>query len=336
MRITFVTDAAAPQINGVVTTLDKTTRLLAERGHIISLVTPNDFTTIPLLGYNEIKIACDVWKTGKRIERTNPDSLHIVTEGPLGFSARLWAVKHGVVFTTSYHTRFPEYIEDRLGFGAQFCYRALRWFHNRSAAMMVNTKCMEDLLADRGFKNICHWGRGVDTDLYQPVGPIPELYNSLPRPIMLNVGRLAIEKNLPEFYELKLPGSFVQVGSGPALPAFQKKYPHVHFIGSKTGEELASYYRGADVFVFPSMSDTLGLVMLESIASGVPVAAMNVVGPKDVVIDGFTGCLGPLNTAIPMALDLRQGDFKDHLRAWALTQSWEACTDEFESMLVKI
>lgn len=336
MRITFVSDTYDNQVNGVVTTLKKTISNLQKRDHKISLIDANNFRTFRLPHYPEILASWNLWNIGSLIENSEPDCIHIVTEGPLGIAARLWCARHNYNFTTSYHTRFPEYFDQQFGFGSGLAYKALRWFHNSASSVMVNSPGMEAILYDHGFRNIVQWGRGVDTDLYRPDGPIPALYETLPRPIMLNVGRISVEKNLPAFYDLYLPGSMVQVGDGPYLNQFRENFPHVHFVGSKSGEELASYYRGADVFVFPSLTDTFGLVMLESMASGVPVAAFNVTGPKDVVINDRTGILGDLEDAILKALELRNRDiFKEYIREWALSQSWETCTDQFLAALVQ-
>ena len=332
-RITLVTDAFSPQINGVVRTLEQTIIQLQAKGFEISLIEPNMFKTVPCPTYPEIPLSWNIWKTGKMIQESHPDYLHIFTEGPLGLAAKIWADRRRIHYTTSYHTRYPEYLVDYFGGGLSLGYKAIKWFHGRAQAIMVNTESMVDLLENNGVKNrLVVWGRGVDTDLFTPEGDIPELFKNLPHPILLNVGRVAVEKNLPEFYKLPLIGSKVQVGSGPMLAEYQKLYPEVHFVGAKSGAELASYYRGADVFVFPSMSDTYGLVMLESIACGVPVAAYPIDGPKDVLTEVVGAMDNDLMIAVEKALMIN----RKPLRAWSINKSWSTCTDDFISYLTPI
>lgn len=332
-KLALVTDAWAPQINGVVRTLQKTVECLNDQGIDVSVIEPSAFKTVPCPTYPEIPLGWDIWKVGKLIKQTNPDYLHISTEGPLGLGAKLWADRHHIPYTTSYHTKYPEYFYEYFHFGRDTGYRVMRWFHKKSKAVLVNTESMRMLLAEHGMDNLKIWDRGVDTELFRPDGPVPVLYAQLPKPIVLNVGRVSIEKNLTALYETPVQGSIVQVGGGPMLETYKKLYPHVHFVGPKSGEELASWYRGADVFAFPSLSDTYGLVMLESIASGVPVAAFPVDGPKDVVQQGFTGALDNVfKEAIKAAATLKQND----LRGWAMTKSWHECTKAFADSLVQI
>jgi glycosyltransferase involved in cell wall biosynthesis len=276
-------------------------------------------------------VSWNVWKIGKLIKESKPDYLHLATEGTLGLAAKLWADWHAIPYTTSYNTRFPEYFVEYFGCGLSLGYRAITWFHRKSRTVMVNTPTMAELLATYSLTNIALWGRGVDTDLFTPIGPIADCLDGLRRPILMNVGRVAIEKNLPAFYALH--GTKVQVGSGPMLDEYRQSYPDVHFVGAKTGEELASYYRGADVFVFPSLSDTYGLVMLESIASGVPVAAYPADGPRDVLAPCVGSMHGDLRMAVQQALRLTD---KQRLYTWALDKSWSACTDTFISHLAPI
>lgn len=332
-QITLVTDAWYPQINGVSRTLAQTTQHLQRRGFEVTLIEPSMFRTVPCPTYTEIPLSWNVWRIGKMINKSSPDYLHISTEGPLGVAAKLWADRRALRYTTSYHTNYPIYLVDYFGGGLAVGYKAMRWFHKKAAAVLVNTDSMKCLLTEHHFDNLVVWGRGVDTDLFTPQGRVPDLMAELPRPILLNVGRVAVEKNLPAFYTMTYPGSKVQVGDGPFLESYKRQYPNVHFVGAKSGEELAAYYRAANVFVFPSVSDTYGLVMLESIASGVPVAAYPVNGPKDVVIDGVTGSLDhDLNNAVSRAMGLRC----DRLREWALTKSWDACTTSFIDYLVPL
>jgi glycosyltransferase involved in cell wall biosynthesis len=332
-KLVIVTDAWHKQINGVVRTLEHTIDHLTRKGFDVSVIEPSGFRTIPCPTYPEIPLSWNIWRVGGMITQANPDYLHISTEGPLGVAAKIWADRRAIAYTTSYHTRYPEYFLEYFGGGLALGYKAIRWFHGRSRAIMVNTPRMRDLLAQHGLCRTVLWDRGVDTDLFRPEGATPSLYETLPRPILLNVGRVATEKNLAAFYELAMPGSKVQVGTGPVLDKYKALYPDVHFVGARSGEELAAFYRGADLFVFPSKSDTYGLVMLESIASGVPVAAYPVDGPNDVLIEGVTGSLhDDLRIAATMARPLRSSDLHD----WALTKSWSACTDAFIAGLVPV
>ena len=334
MRLTIVTDTYHPSINGVVRTLDTTVRLLQARGHNVTVLHPALFHTCGLPRYPEIRLAIDPWRIGAQIEQSAPDCLHIAVEGTLGFAAKLWADRRGYAYTTSYHTQFPEYLAAHYGTGLRLGYHVLRWFHRRSAAVMANTPSMAAQLAQRGFDNLVLWGRGVDTDAFTPEGDLDPLLASLPRPLWLNVGRVSAEKNLPVFYETCCEGSKVQVGDGPMLAHYRRAYPHVTFVGAKVGAALAACYRTADCFVFPSRTDTFGLVMLEAIASGVPVAAYPVTGPIDVITERVNGVLhDDLATAMAGALTLTD---RAALRASALARSWQACTDQFEQCLVPL
>ena len=333
-KIVIVTDAWHDQVNGVVRTLDQTAHHLRLKGFDVTVIEPSMFRTFPCPTYKEIPLSWNIWRVGKMIERVDPKYIHISTEGPLGLAAKLWADRRHIPYTTGYHTRYPEYILNYFGFGLSVGYTAIKWFHKRSKSVMVNTSSMKELLQEHGLNNTSIWDRGVDTDLFRPDGEVPLLYKTLTRPILLNVGRVAVEKNLPAFYEMPFRGSKVQVGGGPMLDIYKQQYPNVCFVGGpKSGEELASYYRGADLFIFPSKTDTYGLVMLESIASGVPVAGFPVDGPKDVIIDGLTGSLNDdLAIAARSALRMRHND----LRGWAMTKSWMACTETFIASLVAI
>ena len=337
MKLTIITDAweTQGQLNGVVTTLSRTVEILKNKGYEITIIHPDLFFGFSLPNYKEIKMAFNLWKVGKLIEDSKPESIHIVTEGPLGIAARVWCSFRNYRFTTSYHTRFPEYAEERIGFGADLSYQYLRWFHNKSGNTMVNTPSMLRLLESKGFENLVLWGRGVDTDLFKPDGPKDDTMVGLSKPVWLNVGRVSIEKNLEEFYNLDLPGSKVQVGSGPMLEKYKDKYPDVFFLGQRRGEELAECYRSADYFVFPSITDTFGLVILESLASGVPVAALPATGPSDILIEGKTGIIKE-NLKDSCEEILKMTWNKEEIRKWALGQSWEKYTEQFEQNLVLI
>jgi glycosyltransferase involved in cell wall biosynthesis len=302
MRLLLATDAWHPQINGVVRTLSTVTGQIRQLGHEVEVVTPNDFPSVPLPMYPEIQVS--VWMRGlkNRIDAFDPDAVHISTEGPIGQYVRRYCLKRGVTFTTSFHTRFPEYLRERVPISLNWTYSLIRNFHQPAFRTLVPTPTLRKDLQKRGFAHLQVWGRGVDTDLFTPER---RRDLGLERPVMLNVGRIAPEKNLQAFLDLDLPGTKVVVGDGPSLAELQHRYPEVVFPGARHGEELADYYAAADVFVFPSLTDTFGLVMLESMASGVPVAAFPVTGPLDVVEPGVTGVLDQdLSRAVDAALQL--------------------------------
>lgn len=326
MKILIVSDAWFPQINGVVRTLSTTKQVLENLGHEVRLITPDLFRTIPCPTYPEIRLAYTHFgRVGKLIEFFQPDSIHIATEGPLGLSARAYCRRKNKAFTTSFHTKFPDYIHARFGIPIRWTYQLLRWFHRRSAKVMVTTQSMAQELAHWGFENLTLWSRGVDTELFRPRDE-PFLAD-LPCPLMVYVGRVAVEKNIEAFLQLNVQGSKVVVGAGPQIDYLQQRYPDVHFVGMKKGEELARYYAAADVFVFPSKTDTFGLVLLEALASGTPVAAYPVAGPID-IIGGYpeAGVLHEdLEQAVRGALLLN----REKCRLHATHYSWQACTQQF-------
>ena len=333
MRITLVTDAWEPQMNGVVRTLSRVVQECREMGHEVDVISPADgFKTIPLPTYNEIELALGARdQIAKRITDFEPDAIHIATEGTLGMTARSICLKWGWPFTTSYHTKFPEYVNARFPFVPHKAgYAFMRWFHNAGDRLMVATPSMREELEKRGFTHIVAWARGVDTEMFHPskraATDEDSVYAGLQRPVIVNVGRVAVEKNLEAFLKLDLPGTKVIVGHGPQLEELQEHYPDVVFTGSKFGEELARYFADADAFVFPSWTDTFGLVILEALACGVPVAAYPVMGPRDVIGDSGTGVLSEdLRQAALDALQIPA----DRCRAWALKYSWASCTRQF-------
>ncbi len=332
-RILIISDAWRPQINGVVRTLSTVAGELAQMGHTVEVVGPDRFRTIPCPTYPDIRLSVlPSRKLAGIIEAFSPDAMHVATEGPLGLAAAGWARAHGVPFTTAFHTRFPEYVQARFGLPPDLLYAWLRRFHNRGRGIMVATASLRAELAERGFNNIRAWSRGVNLDLFKP-SPAEEW--NFPRPIFCYVGRLAVEKNIFAFLDLDLPGSKVVVGGGPQLPQLQRRYPAVHFAGMRHGEALARAYAGADVFVFPSLTDTFGLVVLESLACGTPVAAFDVTGPKD-VLAGAAGMIGAVDADLrAAALRALEGD-RAACRAHAERFSWRACADLFLSHLVAI
>jgi glycosyltransferase involved in cell wall biosynthesis len=324
MRILIVTDAWAPQINGVVRTLMRTRQEVEGLGHPVRVISPDLFTNLPCPTYPEIRLAV---LPGRRLTRMiddfQPCAIHISTEGPLGQAARRYCIKRRLPFTTAYHTRFPEYVRARMAVPVDTTYRLLRRFHARSSGVMVATRSIERELTARGFHNIRHWSRGVDTELFRPRD---KGYIDAPRPIHLYVGRVAVEKNIKDFLDLDLPGSKLVVGDGPLLPALRRKYPEVRFVGAKQGEELAAHYAAADVFVFPSRTDTFGLVLLEALASGLPVAAYPVPGPLDIVDGTGVGALDDdLAAAAQRAISIAPAD----CRALALKYTWRASAEQF-------
>lgn len=324
MRIALVSDAWAPQVNGVVRTLSALAEGLTVAGHQVRTVTPDLFRTIPCPTDPTIRLAI---ATRRRLagllDGFRPDTIHIATEGPLGLTARAYCVAGQRQFTTSFHTKFPEYLNARLGFPVAWGYAMLRWFHARSSAVMVATETVRRELVRRGFPRIVPWTRGVDAVLFRP-GGAPAL--ALPRPVFLYVGRISPEKNLPDFLDLDLPGSKLVVGDGPLLTSFKHRYPGVFFAGRQHGEALVRHYAAADVFVLPSRTETFGLVMLEALACGLPVAALPVPGPLDVIGNSGAGVLdGDLRAAALGALAIP----RELCRARALDYSWRACVEQF-------
>lgn len=324
-RILIASDAWHPQINGVVRTLERLSRHLPEFGAEAIMLTPEGYRTVPCPTYPEIRLTIAApGAIGRRLDEAAPDHVHIATEGPIGYAVRRWCRKRGRIFTTSYHTRFPEYLAARLPVPVGWTYAALRNFHNSGAGCMVATASLQDELAGRGFTHLMRWSRGVDAELFHPGRNNARL--NLPGPIFLYVGRVAVEKNIGAFLDLDLPGSKVVVGDGPALETLKRAHPEVAFLGAKVGEALADVYAASDCFVFPSRTDTFGVVMLEAMASGLPVAAFPVAGPRDVVGDTGAGVLDEdLRKAALAALDIP----RDHCRAVALRHSWQAATRQF-------
>ncbi len=324
MRILIVSDAWLPQINGVVRTLDRTRDEVEALGHDVRIVSPDLFRGLPCPTYPEIRLSL---LPGRRLRRLidgwQPCAIHIATEGPLGQAARRYCMKRRLPFTTAYHTKFPEYIRARAGVPLALTYRMLRRFHAPSSSVMVATPSIQRELEARGFRNIRRWTRGVDTELFRPRD---KQFLDAPRPLHLYVGRVAVEKNIEDFLRLELPGSKLVVGDGPALPALRRKYPDVRFVGTKQDEELARYYAAADVFVFPSRTDTFGLVLLEALASGLPVAAYPVPGPLDVV-DGTA--VGVLDEDLAVAARRALAIPPVRCRQLALSYSWRRSAEQF-------
>jgi glycosyltransferase involved in cell wall biosynthesis len=329
MRLVLVTDAWPPQINGVVRSLQRMVRALESWGDCVIVIAPSDFRTLPCPTYPEIRLSLALPNTvGRMIEAAEPDYVHIATEGPLGLMARRHCLKSGRGYTTSYHTKFPEYVTALAPVPLEWLYAFMRRFHNGGRGCMVATESLEAELRRRGFRNLMRWSRGVDAELFRPR---PDADLGLPRPVFLTVGRVAVEKNLDAFLSLDLPGSKAVVGDGPALDALKRQYPDAHYPGAKEGEDLARAYAAADVFVFPSLTDTFGNVILEALASGLPVAAFPVTGPKDILVEPGIGVLDrDLGVACRRALEL-DGKLA---RQFALRHSWEESARTFRSNIV--
>jgi 1,2-diacylglycerol 3-alpha-glucosyltransferase/glucuronosyltransferase len=324
MHILVVSDAWFPQVNGVVRTLDALRGQLESLGHRATFLTPDRFFTLPCPSYPQVRLALP--KSGevdRLIADLRPSAIHIATEGPLGLIARWCCRRRRLPFTTAFHTRFPEYVHTRWSVPLSWSYGWLRWFHAAASCIMVSTPSVEALLRARGFDNIRQWSRGVDTRLFRPRS---KAFFDYPRPVSLYVGRVAIEKGVEDFLRLALPGTKLVVGDGPQLPSLRRRYPDVIFVGTKTGEDLACHYAAADVFVFPSKTDTFGLVLLEALASGVPVAAYPVPGPLDVVDHSGAGCLDwDLAAAVRGALSISPEVCRSHGERF----SWESSVRQF-------
>ncbi len=333
MKIVIVTDAWKPQVNGVVRTLTQTRLELARMGHQVELLTPLEFRTIACPTYPEIRLSLLARrKVAQRLRHARPDAIHIATEGPLGLAARAYAIRQGLPFTTAYHTRFPEYVQARLRIPLSLTYRYLRWFHGPSSAIMVPTPAVKRDLVAFGFEQdrIVLWSRGVDLDVFKPGTPLP---NDAQPPVFLCVGRVAVEKNIEAFLQLDLPGTKWVAGTGPLLADLQRRYPDVRFTGVLDQPTLASLYCAADVFVFPSRTDTFGLVLLEAMACGCPVAAYPVTGPIDVLGDSAAGVMDEdLRSACLKALDIPRSAARAHAQQF----SWRASTETFVANLNRI
>lgn len=331
MRVLIATDAWHPQVNGVVRTLNSLAASAEKLGVSVAFLTPENFPSFALPTYPDIRCALPrPSEIARRIEAAEPDAIHVATEGPVGFMTRSYCMRRGLPFTTSFTTRFPEYISARVPIPESWSYAALRRFHAAAKVTMVSTMSLMAEFSRRGFRNLGLWSRGVDTDLFRPDQALPL---DLPRPIFITVGRIAIEKNLEAFLSLDLPGSKVVIGHGPDEAELRRRYPRVHFLGLRQGRDLAGHLAAADVFVFPSKTDTYGIVQLEALASGVPVAAYPVPGPNDVIGDQPVGVLREdLREACLAALNIP----REACRAFALTRSWETSARQFIGHVNKV
>jgi glycosyltransferase involved in cell wall biosynthesis len=324
MRLLIATDAWQPQVNGVVRTLEALSRRLRGLGAAVSFVTPEGFPSFPVPTYPDLRCALPSRREiARRIEDAKPDAIHIATEGTIGHAVRAYCLREGRPFTTSYMTRFPEYVSARVPIPECWSYALLRRFHSAATVTMVSTASLMAELTERRFRNIGLWTRGVDTDLFKPA---PAADIDLPRPMFISVGRVAVEKNLEAFLSLPLPGSKVVIGTGPQEAELRQRFPETTFLGLLEGAALAAHLAAADVFVFPSKTDTFGIVQLEALACGVPVAAYPVTGPRDVISGNPVGVLhDDLETACMEALKVSRADCRD----FALTRSWDKSARQF-------
>ncbi|WP_340313003.1 glycosyltransferase family 4 protein [Rhizorhabdus argentea] len=331
MRIAIATDAWSPQVNGVVRTLQAVSAELGAMGHEVCVIAPDQFRSVPCPSYPEIRLALTTHAgVGRRIADFGADAIHIATEGPIGLAARRHCLSRRFAFTTAYHTQFPDYLAERTGMPAEWFWRYIRWFHGPSAAVLASTPSVEAILERHHIAPVRRWGRGVDLGLFSPEQAPHLALAELPRPIQLYVGRVAVEKNIEAFLTCGGPGTKVVVGDGPASAALKRAYPQASFLGALHGHALAAAYAGADVFVFPSRTDTFGLVMIEALACGTPVAAYPVTGPVDILDPASSAMDKDLGKAIAQALTRD----RSAAAAYGATFGWRRSAEQFLSALV--
>jgi glycosyltransferase involved in cell wall biosynthesis len=333
MRIAIVTDAWSPQVNGVVRTLQSVQATLERQGHTVRIISPDLFYSVPCPTYPEIRLAVARTATvGAMIEEFAPDAVHLATEGPVCVAARRWCLRSAFPFTTAYHTQFPDYVSARSGVPADWIWHYIRWFHAPAQAVLASTPSIRRTLTDHGVGQVRAWGRGVDLSRFRPQASPHPAFAGLAGPIQLYVGRVAIEKNLEAFLRTSRPGTKVIVGDGPARAQLEAAYPEAVFLGAQFGDDLAACYAGADVFVFPSRTDTFGLVMIEALACGTPVAAYPVTGPVDVLTPDVGAMDEDLDAAIAAALTRDRAA----CAAYGRTFTWEASARQFLDALAPI
>ena len=325
-KILIITDAWEPQVNGVVTTMTTVVQKLKEKKFDVDVIHPGMFHTFPLPNYPEISVAWNFWDLKKKIEKSKPDYMHISVEGPLGITGRHYCLEHKIPYTSCIHTKFPEYVYERFGIGLDVTKGLLKWFHNSAAKTLVNTESHKSDLEEDGFTDLVLWSRGFDEKIFYP-SP-----DGGKQKYLLFVGRVAVEKIIEEFLKMRSTLPKVVVGGGPSLKKYAKKYPDVDFVGFKKGKELADYYRDAACFVFPSLTDTFGIVLIEALACGTPIAGFNVTGPKDIVIEGVNGSLDEKNleSAVKRALLVdRKATFQS-----SKSYTWDTVAEQFIRSLV--
>ncbi len=337
MKLIIATDAWLPQVNGVVRSLATTIALLRARGLDVELIEPSQFRTMPMPGYPEIRLALFPGvRVRRKLRQWQPDIVHIATEGPIGWAVRRWCIAHAIPFTTAFHTRFPDYAAVRTGLSPEWFWPIMRRFHSCSQSVLVSTHSLKAELSERGIGHAALWSRGVDHGLFTPQGPRLPAMARLPRPVLLTVGRMAVEKNVEAFLRMPIIGSKVVVGDGPHLEALKRRFPDAFYLGALHGETLASAYRSADAFIFPSHTDTFGLVMIEALASGTPVAGFPVAGPLDVVGRNGRGPqerliapVGATHADLAIATERALACSRDAVAAYGRSFDWDCCTDQF-------
>jgi len=331
-RFALVTDAWPPQVNGVARTLARLVKDMESRGIEVLVLAPDSHRTVSLPSYSEIQVATNPWKAVSRLKAFDPDAIHVATEGPIGIWASRWLNRKGIRFSSSFHTRYPEYVSKRFPIPVGWGYAVERWFHNRAERTMVGTVSMLEELKEKGVgRNLVHWPRGVDPEAFHPAHRNDDVYAGLPRPIWLNVGRVAVEKSIEDFLCLDLPGTKVVVGDGPSREELMKAFPEVQWRGYRFGADLAAHYASADCFAFPSITETFGNVLLEALASGVPIGSVPAPGPSDLVREGVNGAIdNDLRSACERALQCS----REEARKSALPYTVRACHDIFMSHLV--
>jgi glycosyltransferase involved in cell wall biosynthesis len=328
MKILIITDAWFPQVNGVVTTYSNIISQLSKRNIEVEVLHPGKFYSLPLFFYNEIKAAINPWKVIQKIKKSDADYIHIGTEGPLGIVSRIYLSYKKIPFTSAVHTKFPEYLNLHIKVPLSITYALMRWFHKRSHSVLVNTKSHKEELEKRGFRNLSIWSRGIDFKKFKDTS-----IKLNHKDYLLYVGRVSKEKNIEAFLNIETTHEKVVVGDGPYRQTLQKKFPRVKFVGCKTGPELAAWYRNASVFVFPSMTDTFGIVVIEALFCGVPVAAYPVTGPLDIVEEGITGSLDhDLKKAIDKALQINRENCTKNAEKY----TWRNVAKQFISSLASI
>ncbi|MEO5938129.1 MAG: glycosyltransferase family 1 protein [Sphingomonas sp.] len=332
MRIAIVTDAWSPQVNGVVRTLQSVRAELEKMGHDVLVISPDLFLSVPCPTYPEIRLAfASTGAVGQMLEEFSPQAVHLATEGPVCLAARRWCLQRDFPFTTAYHTQFPDYVAARTGVNPEWVWRYIKWFHGPAQAILAATPSIAGTLRAHGLTRLRDWGRGVDLATFAGAAPDPAI-RGLRGPVMLYVGRVAVEKNIEAFLTSQHPDSKVVVGDGPALASLKAKFPDAHFLGPKFGADLAAAYAAADVFVFPSKTDTFGLVMIEALAAGTPVAAYPVTGPIDVLTTEVGAMADNLDLAIAEALTRNRAA----CAAYGQSFTWAASARQFLQALVPI